>query len=457
MPRETDTPWQLIENAILVNEGIMRNGALLIDPYGHIARIGRVGEISLPAQKGETLDAKGALLLPGAIDTHVHFRDPGFTHKGDIESESRAAVAGGVTAFIDMPNTKPTTTSIEALYEKLDSANGRAYANYAFYLGATGSNTQEISLANRPEIPAVKLFMGASTGNMQIEDPQQLEAIFRESPIPIATHCESNPIMEANLAKAKQQYADDIPFCEHPNIRSPQACLQSVKLAIDLATRHQKHLHILHISCREELEAIAKAKMYAPDLITAETCPHYLYFSSNDYDALQWRIKCNPAIKSPDDRDALRQALANGTIDTIGTDHAPHLMLEKQQPYLRSPSGIPSIQYALPLILELAYQGVISLPRAVQLTAHAPATLFDIQDRGFLREGYYADLVLVVPTDRSEPISITPNLSRCGWSPYDDFQTHFHIARTFVNGQTVYMDGMITAGPAGQPLAFRQH
>lgn len=445
----------LVENALLINEGIRKHAALLIDKHGRIERIARTGEFSLPSHQGQTIDAHGMLLTPGAIDLHVHFREPGLTPKGDIESESKAAVAGGVTSFIDMPNTKPVTDSLHAIEQKIALANQRAHANYAFYLGGTSQNIEQIQRANLPHIPAVKLFMGASTGNMQIEDPTIVEQIFKETPIPVAVHCEADPIINTQLQKATQLYGENIPFREHARIRPTAACLQSAQVAVELAIMYGIHLHILHLSTHEEVQLLETIRQQGHKNITAETCPHYLLFSDKDYDALQWRIKCNPAIKAQQHQKALLQALIRGAIDTIGTDHAPHLMEEKLKPYLLSPSGIPSIQNALPLMLELTRETPLTVEKIIELVAHHPAEIYQIERRGFLREGYHADLLLIEQLSEPDTILDQNTISRCQWTPYHGRKTHFRIHTTFVNGQIAYSTKLSNTPPNGKPMAFR--
>ena len=364
---ERCTPLAIV-NAQLVNEGECYNGAVLIDSTGRIAQVIR-GGAPVPTSGYRVMDAGGAYLFPGVIDTHVHFREPGLTQKGDIHTESAAAVAGGVTSFLDMPNTKPPATDRATLQEKKRLANGRAYANYGFYLGASTDNLEEIKRVDSREIPAVKLFMGSSTGSLQVTDPAVLEQIFAQSPLPIAVHCETDAIIAKNLAEAKAKWGDEIPFTEHVAIRCSQGCLQSTRLAIGLALTHNAHLHILHISSKEEVEELQRlANTDAAGHVTAETCLNYLWFCNDDLSRLTWQLKCNPAIKYKEDRQALRTALRQGVFSTIGTDHAPHLEVEKKQNYALSPSGIPSIQYAFVGLLEVAEQENIPLPRVVELT-----------------------------------------------------------------------------------------
>lgn len=445
----------VIHNVQMVNEGRVSEGELLIDEGGYIAEV-TTGSLSLdPSRRYEILDGKGNFLLPGVIDTHVHFRDPGFTQKGDIASESRAAVAGGVTSFCDMPNTRPQTTTRAALCDKLASAAGRAHANYAFYLGATVDNLDEIRACDPTQVPAIKLFMGSSTGNMQLTDDNQLAALFRDSPLLIATHCETDAMIAENLARAKAQYPEGIPFTEHARIRSTESCVKSIQLAQRLAREYRARLHVLHLSAADELKLFADPALRLEGRITCETCPHYLYFNDEDYRTLQWQIKCNPAIKTRADQAALIAAIKSGIIRTIGTDHAPHLTSEKIKDYEHSPSGIPSIQYSLLLMLRLAEREAISFPQIVELMCHAPARLFGIERRGYIREGYWADLVFVAPCLYGErPLNSRGNESRCGWSPFDDIDSRYFIRRTLVNGQVAYCYTHGIQEPAGQALRF---
>lgn len=443
----------VLRDVRIVNEGTVREGAVLIDVSGRIEQISS-GNLSLDRlQRYEVVEANGQYLFPGVIDTHVHFRDPGFTHKGDLQSESRAAVAGGVTSYCDMPNTKPQTTTMQAVRDKLALASGRSYANYAFYLGASVDNLDEIRRCDANRVPAIKLFMGASTGGMQLTLEEVLSSVFRESPLLIATHCETDSIIAENLQTARASFPQGIPFSEHARIRSVASCVESVKLAQRLAESYQARLHVLHLSSLDEVALFADEKLRSEGKITCETCPHYLYFSDSDYGRLEWRIKCNPSIKAQSDRAALISALKSGIIRTIGTDHAPHLMCEKVTDYEHSPSGIPSIQYSLVLMLSLAEQENLSFPSIVELMSHAPSRLFGVQGRGYIREGYFADLVLV---DRCSPylISSEGTESKCGWSPYDGLRMPFCVRRTLVNGRTAYSDINGVEEPFGMPLLF---
>ncbi|MCD7097353.1 dihydroorotase [Stenotrophomonas sp. MMGLT7] len=446
-------PGTLIVNARLVNEGRQFESDLRFED-------GRITAIApgLAARAGEeVVDAAGRWLLPGMIDDQVHFREPGLTHKGDVATESAAAVAGGLTSFMDMPNTNPPTLDAGALQAKYDRAAGRAWGNYGFYMGASNDNLAAIQSLDPKTAPGIKVFMGSSTGNMLVDNPETLDAIFRDAPTPIITHCEDSPMIDAELAAFKAKYGDALTPDMHPDIRSRQACLKSSTLAVELARKHGTRLHVLHISTADELALFEPGPLLDASgrlrkRITAETCIHFLRFDRRDYARLGNLIKCNPAIKDPADREALTRALAEDVIDVLATDHAPHTWEEKQKPYAQAPSGLPLVQYALVAALELVHEGKLDRARVVQKFAHAPAQLFNVAGRGFLREGYAADLVLVedVPfTVRREDV-----LSKCGWSPFEGTTFRSRIASTWVNGQRVWDGAKLVGTPAGQRLAF---
>ncbi|HEU0307581.1 MAG TPA: dihydroorotase [Lysobacter sp.] len=442
----------LIVNARLVNEGREFDGDLRME-NGRIAQIGP----GLKARAHETVvDANGRRLLPGMIDDQVHFREPGLEYKADIATESAAAVAGGLTSFMDMPNTSPPTLDAAALEDKYRRAHGRAWGNYGFYLGASNDNLAAIQRLDPRTAPGVKVFMGASTGNMLVDNPAILDGIFRDAPTPIITHCEDTPMIDAELARYKAKYGDDIPAACHPDIRSREACKKSTELAISLARRHGTRLHVLHISTADEL-ALFDAGPIRTDKgvakrITAETCIHFLRFDRADYERLGNRIKCNPAIKDAADREALVAALANDVIDVLATDHAPHTIEEKAKPYLSAPSGLPLVQYALVAALELVHEGKLTTAQVVQKFAHAPAQLFDVKNRGFLREGYAADLVLV--DDIPMTVHADDVLSKCGWSPFEGTTFHSRIASTWVNGVLAWDGRQLVGDAQGQRLEF---
>ena len=447
-------PSTLITNARLVNEGRVFDADLRIES-GRIARI----ESGLTARDGEqVVDAAGRWLLPGMIDDQVHFREPGLTQKGDIATESAAAVAGGLTTFMDMPNTNPPTLNADALQAKYDSAAGRARANYGFYMGASNDNLEHIQRLDPKNAPGIKVFMGASTGNMLVDNPETLDAIFRDAPTPIITHCEDTPMIDALMKEYQAQYGDTLSAEQHPDIRSREACLKSSELAVSLARRHGTRLHVLHISTADELALFERGPLIRADgsrkQITAETCIHFLRFDRTDYARLGNLIKCNPAIKDVADREALTAALVEDIIDVLATDHAPHTWEEKQKPYAQAPSGLPLVQYALTAALELVHEGKMDIARVVQKFAHAPAQLFDVAERGFLREGYFADLVLV--EDKPFTVKREDVLSKCGWSPFEGTTFQSRIASTWINGQLAWDGTQIVGAANGQRLAFNR-
>jgi dihydroorotase len=438
----------LITNAVLVNEGRRYTADVLIRGE----RIEKIAQqITAPANT-EVLDAKGRLLLPGMIDDQVHFREPGLTHKGDLATESAAAVAGGITSFMDMPNVNPQTITRAALAAKYQLAAGRAYANYAFYMGTTNDNLAELEALQKGEACAIKIFMGASTGNMLVDDPVVLEKIFERAPTLIVTHCEDTPLIKINEDAAREKYGDNVPFSEHPYIRSAEACWKSTELAVGLAKRHGTRLHVLHLTTARELEFFQPGPI-AGKQITVEACVHHLYFDESRYADLGAKLKCNPAVKTRNDREALIAAVTEGRIDIIATDHAPHTREEKNASYFKAPSGLPLVQHALLALLELVEHGELSLETVVQRACHAPAQRFGVVDRGFLREGAYADLVLIDP-DAETVVTPESLRSKCAWSPFDGHSFGSRIDATWVNGQLVYRDGTLRAQALGQRLAF---
>lgn len=438
----------LISGATIVNEGAQFIGNVLVEN----GRIIKVSKNRIEANDATTINAEGLLLLPGVIDDQVHFREPGLTHKGDIASESRAAVAGGITSFMEMPNTKPATTTIELLEEKFEIAAKTSYANYSFYIGATNENLDVISKIDPKSTCGVKVFMGSSTGNMLVDERKTLEGIFAESPTIVTTHCEDEATIRRNLAEFQARYGEAIPVEAHPLIRSNEACVRSTDLAISLASKYGSRLHVLHLSTREEM-ALFDTKPLAEKKITGEVCVHHLWFSDKDYAQRGNFIKWNPAVKSEADRDALRDALKAGKLDVVATDHAPHTFEEKSNPYLTAPSGGPSVQHSLTLMLELAKQGFYTIEEVVNKMCHAPATLFQVAERGFIREGYFADLVLVDPSS-SWTISKENILYKCGWSPFDGVTLSNRIKTTFVNGEIAYSDGVVCDKLLGMRLTF---
>ena len=441
----------LIKNATLVNEGRIYASDVLIEGE-RIARI--APDISAP--DAVVIDAAGRHLIPGMIDDQVHFREPGLTHKGTIASESRAAVAGGTTSFMEMPNVNPQTTTIDALEAKYQIAANSAAANYSFYLGATNDNLEEIKKLDPKQSCGIKIFMGASTGNMLVDNPDTLDSIFREAPTPIITHCEDTPTINANLALFKVKYGDDIPVEFHPDISSREACIKSTQLALSLARKHGTQLHVLHISTADELALFKAGPLIdaagVRKRITAETCIHFLRFDRSDYARLGNLIKCNPAIKEASDREALIRALCDDVIDILATDHAPHTLEEKAKGYEQAPGGLPLVQYALVAALELVHEKKTSVAQIVQKLSHAPAQLFDVKERGFLREGYWADLVLI----DKEPFTVKREdvLSKCGWSPFEGTTFNHRIAATWVNGRMVWNGEQLVGTPNGKRLEF---
>ena len=442
----------LIHNAMIVNEGQSIQGSVVIED-------GRIAEVltnwkPLSAPCDETIDATGCYLLPGIIDDHVHFRDPGLTHKADIFTESRAAAAGGVTSIMDMPNTNPLTTSLDALHAKFDLLNEKCIVNHSCYFGATNTNYTEFDKLDRHRVCGIKLFMGSSTGNMLVDKMNSLLKIFNGTDMLIAAHCEDQETILANIEKYKAKYKgeQDIPVKEHPNIRSIAACYTSSELAVRLATIAGARLHILHVSTAKELKLFSDAPL-SEKLITAEACIAHLIYGTSDYSKLGTRIKCNPAIKRPIEQRAIRAAINSGVIDVIATDHAPHLLSEKKGGALKAMSGMPMIQFSLVSMLELVDQGVFSLETIVQKMCHAPAQIFGICRRGYIREGYQADLVLVRP---NTPWEVTTKniLSKCGWSPLEGHTFNWKVEKTFANGHLIYNDNKVDEAYRGKELRF---
>lgn len=453
----------LIKNADIVNEGRIISGDVLI-------RNGRIDRIdgAISAEADIIIDASGKALLPGMIDCHVHFREPGLTHKGDMASESAAAVAGGVTSVMEMPNTTPPTVTNERLEEKFAIAAGKMSTNYSFYLGASLNNLDEVKAVDRTNVCGVKVYMGSSTGDMLVDRFQTLETLFRECPINLAAHCEDSRITSQNEKAFREKYGDAIPFSAHPLIRSTEACYKSSKRAIELARKHGTQFHILHISTAAELDLFDSSVVRVGtarenecfiepqnENITGEACVHHLFFDDSAYDKLGALVKCNPAIKTAADRDALLKALVSDRLDTIGTDHAPHTLEEKQRPYSRSPSGIPVIQSALPSVLEHFHNEILSLELIAEKTAHNPARIFNVAERGFIREGYWADLVLI---DLNRPHTVTKEniLYKCGWSPFEGTTFRSSIDTTLVSGQIAYQNNAVNPTTRGQRLVFNR-
>lgn len=438
----------LLTNARLVNEGEIRDVDVLIDRE----RIATIAATIAAPEGAKVIDLSGKYLLPGMIDDQVHFREPGMTYKGDLATESAAAAAGGITSFMDMPNVNPQTTTRSVLRDKYEIAKDRCTANYGFHFGATNGNIEEIKALQVGEAAGIKAFMGASTGDMLVDSPEALEKLFEHAPVIVLTHCEDSPLIWANEAAAREKFGDDVPFSEHPAIRSSEACLKSSSFAVDLARRHDALLHVLHLTTAVEMGLFSKAHR-SEKRITAEVCVHHLWFDESSYDELGANIKCNPAIKSKEDREALITALNDRRIDIIATDHAPHTADEKAQKYFRSPAGLPLVQHALLTLFDLAADNQISIELIVDRACHAPADIFGVKDRGYVREGWFADLVIVDPENpyRVEKSNL---LSKCQWSPFDGHEFTATIDTTIVNGQVVYRDGSLTGIVAGQKLEF---
>lgn len=442
----------LIHNATIVNEGRSVQGSVVIEG-DRIAEVLTYGKkLSVPCD--ETIDATGCCLLPGVIDDHVHFRDPGLTHKADILTESRAAAAGGVTSIMDMPNTNPLTTTLSALEQKFDLLNEKCIVNHSCYFGATNNNYTEFNQLDKHRVCGIKLFMGSSTGNMLVDKTNSLLNIFNGTDMLIATHCESQEIIKKNTEYYKKMFSDapEVPISKHPNIRSSAACYASTELAVRMASLAGARLHVLHVSTAKELQLFSDIPLEEKH-ITAEACVAHLLYRQQDYKELGTRIKCNPSIKKQADRDALRNAVNTGVIDVIATDHAPHLLSEKEGGALKAMSGMPMIQFSLVSMLELAEKGIFSIETIVEKMCHAPAQIYGIYDRGYVREGYKADLVLVSHGDRWE-VNSENILSKCGWSPLEGNSFRWKVERTFANGHLIYSDGQVDDTYRGEELRF---
>lgn len=443
-----------IINALIVNEGLIFPGSVTISK-GQIQKIEPVHSVDqeLSADDSIVIDAQGKYLLPGIIDCHVHFREPGVTHKADLYTESKAAVAGGVTSFMEMPNTVPQAITLEILEEKFSLASAKSLANYSFFLGASNDNMAEIIKADPKSVCGVKVFFGASTGNMLVDNLNVLEEIFQRSPLPVVAHCEDELIIRANTKLMRDKYGEDVPVEMHPIIRSAEACYLSSKLAVSLARKYNTRLHLAHLSTARELDLLDNKLPLDQKRITAEACTHYLWFCDEDYSRLGTKIKVNPAIKTFADRDALLQGILDNHIDIISTDHAPHLLEEKDQSYFKAPSGTPLVQHSLPAMLEFWHKGKISLEQLVEKTCHAPATCFGVANRGYIREGYQADLVLVDP-DSPVTVSSLNIFYKCGWTAFEGHTFRSKITHTFVNGNLVYENGRFDESTKGQRLTF---
>jgi len=435
-----------IKNCTIVNEDSLSEKDVFV-------KNGRIEKIeTLIDEEGDFIDAEGLHLLPGVIDDQVHFREPGLTERGNIQTESIAAVAGGTTSFMDMPNVLPPTLNLELWNEKIKIAEKVSLANYSFYMGSSNTNIEAIKSIDANQVCGLKVFMGSSTGNLLVDDQKTLEDIFHYSPVIITTHCEDTPLITENEKKAHEKYGDDIPIELHEEIRSREACLISTKKAIELARQFKAKLHVLHISTKDEIE-LFKAGPVEEKLITAEVCVPHLLFSSEDYKNLGSLIKCNPSIKSNSDKQALRKALKDQTIDYVATDHAPHILSEKKNTYLTSPSGMPSVQHSLLAVLEMVHEGDLELTEVPRITSHSVAKRFNIKERGFIREGFWADLVLVNMKDTYQ-VKKEKIFYKCGWSPFESYTFKSRIVETIVNGERIYSQGKILSDTIGKKLEF---
>jgi dihydroorotase len=440
----------LLKQPTVINEGKSEVVDVLIEDD----RIVKIAS-NITDSAAEEINLEGKYLVPGSIDDQVHFREPGLTHKATIFTESRAAVAGGITSFMEMPNTVPNALTQELLQDKYDIAAKSSIANYSFFMGASNDNIEEVLKTNPKDVCGVKVFMGSSTGNMLVDAPDTLNKIFSEVPMLIATHCEDEATVRKNMEIYREKYGEEVPIKYHPEIRSEEACYLSSSLAVNLAKKHGARLHVLHISTAKELELFENTTPLSEKRITAEACVHHLWFSKEDYDKKGTLIKWNPAVKNTTDRDAIWQAVLDNKIDVIATDHAPHTMEEKDQTYFKAPSGGPLVQHALLALFEKSLQGVISKERVIEKTAHAPATLFGVVERGYIREGYFADLVVIDPKKKTT-VEKSNLLYKCGWSPFEGVTFNHSIVKTFVNGQLVFSEDKIIDQSLGRRLNFNR-
>ncbi len=441
--------YTLLKSGTIVNEGSQKVADILIKN----GRIEKIASSITAENHYNIVDVSGKYILPGSIDDQVHFREPGLTHKANLYTESRAAVAGGITSFMEMPNTVPNALTQELLQDKYDIASKSSIANYSFFMGASNDNVEEVLKTNERNVCGVKIFMGSSTGNMLVDNEKTLNNLFSKVPMLIATHCEDEETIVANLAKAKAEFGEDVPMGQHPIIRNEEACYLSSSMAVRLAKNHGTRLHILHISTAKELELFDANIPLLEKKITAEACVHHLWFSDADYAEKGTFIKWNPAVKTASDRDAIMQGVLDNKIDVIATDHAPHTLEEKQNSYFKAPSGGPLVQHALLAMLEKVKEGKITIERMVEKMAHAPAQLFRIEERGFLREGYFADIVVVDP-NASLLVTKESLLYKCGWSPFEGYEFSNAIDSTYVNGELVYSKGKIIEATTGSRLLF---
>ena len=439
----------LIKNATIVNEGSIKHASLVIedDIIKEICEEDMLPVVSVD----EVTDATGCYVLPGVIDDHVHFREPGMTDKADIASESRAAAAGGVTSYFDMPNTVPQTTTIEAWRDKMERGAKDSVVNYAFFIGATNDNAGILNSIDCHAVPGIKLFMGSSTGNMLVDRREALERVFRIPGMPVMTHCEDTAVINANMAEAKAKYGDDPDVVHHPEIRSEEACWRSTSLAVEMARKCGARLHVAHVSTARELQ------LFTPNdpQITAEATSAHIFFSEEDYKIKGTKIKVNPAIKTKADREEIRRAMADGRISVVGTDHAPHLLAQKQGGCAKAASGMPMVQFSLPAMLSLVDEGVLTITRVVELMSDNPARIFEVAQRGYIRKGYKADLVMVRP-DSQWTVTLEGILSKCGWSPMEGCTFNWRVERTWCNGHLVYAEGRVDDTVRGEAIRFRE-
>ena len=443
----------LIKNALIINEGKKFRGYVIIKGE-NIEKV-RAGDFYDEEEKtsfNQIIEAEGLYLIPGVIDDHLHFREPGLTHKGDIGTESKAAVAGGITSYMEMPNTNPQTTNQELLLEKFRRAEEVSAANFSFYLGATNDNLKEILKTDPAQVCGIKVFMGSSTGNMLIDRDDVITDIFRHSPTLVATHCEDEATILENMNIARRRYGENVPFSRHAHIRSADACYRSSSRAVELASKYNTRLHILHLSSAKEMGLFSSGSA-KEKRITAEVCLHHLWFTDMDYIKYGSLIKWNPAIKSETDREALRDAVISGKIDVIATDHSPHTMEEKTNTYFKAPSGGPLVQHFLPSMLEMSLKGIFTIEKVIEKMCHSPADLFRISKRGYIREGYFADLVLVDP-NKSWTVSKQNLLYKCEWSPFEGITFNHMITHTFINGQLAWNQGVLDPDVRGKRLLF---
>ncbi|WP_297087286.1 dihydroorotase [uncultured Draconibacterium sp.] len=442
----------LIKDATIVNEGLKFKGSVLIDGeiiekiFPHVVPADVVNNLT------EVIDATGLLLIPGVIDDQVHFREPGLTHKGEIATESKAAAAGGVTTYMEMPNTNPQTVTQEELQKKFDRATEVSAVNYSFYMGATNNNLQEVLKTDPTKVCGIKVFMGSSTGNMLVDDDKTLSEIFKNAPTLVATHCEDEATIKANTEIARQRYGENVPISRHCHIRNDEACYKSSSKAVELASKFDTRLHILHLSSAKEMSLFAPGKV-ADKKITAEVCVHHLWFDERDYIDYGTRIKWNPSVKCIKDKEALWEALLSDKIDVIATDHAPHTLEEKTNTYFKAPSGGPLVQHSLVAMLELSKKGFITTEKVIEKMCHAPADLFRVNKRGYIREGYFADLVLVDP-NKNWIVAPENILYKCGWAPFERTEFSNQVVTTFVNGSRVFNEGKILHSNKGQAVTF---